>query len=140
MSFFREPNKTEKSIIKIILFSGLLFLLIRYFGNVIETFNHLFAVLMPIIIGAAMAYILNIPMTKIEEYYFPDREDTWVKRTRRPVSIATSIIVILLFIFLVFYLVIPQLIGVISMIINTLPNFIMSIRNWGMSLEERFPQ
>ena len=140
MSFFREPNKTEKSIIKIILFSGLLFLLIRYFGNVLETFNHFIAVLMPIIIGAAMAYILNIPMTKIEEYYFPDRDDTWVKRTRRPVSIATSIIVILLFIFLVFYLVIPQLIGVISMIINTLPNFIMSIRNWGMSLEERFPQ
>lgn len=140
MSFFREPDKTEKSIIKIILFSGLLFLLIRYFGNVLETFNHFIAVLMPIIIGAAMAYILNIPMTKIEEYYFPDREDTWVKRTRRPVSIATSIIVILLFIFLVFYLVIPQLIGVISMIVNTLPNFIMSIRNWGMSLEERFPQ
>lgn len=140
MSFFREPNKTEKSILKIILFSGLLFLLIRYFGNVLATFNHLIAVLMPIIIGAAMAYILNIPMTKIEEIYFPDREDTWIKRTRRPVSIATSIIVILLFIFLVFYLVIPQLIGVISMIINTLPNFIMSIRNWGMSLEERFPQ
>lgn len=140
MSFFREPNKTEKSIIKIILFSGLLFLLIRYFGNVIETFNHLIAVLMPIIIGAAMAYILNIPMTKIEEYYFPDRDDTWVKRTRRPVSIATAIIVILLFIFLVFYLVIPQLIGVISMIVNTLPNFVMSIRDWGMSLEERFPQ
>ena len=140
MSFFREPNKTEKSILKIILFSGLLFLLIRYFGNVIETLNHLIAVLMPIIIGAAMAYILNIPMTKIEEYYFPDRDDTWVKRTRRPVSIATAIIVILLFIFLVFYLVIPQLIGVISMIINTLPNFVMSIRDWGMSLEERFPQ
>ena len=75
MSFFREPEKTEKSIIKIILFSGLLFLLIRYFGNVLETFNHFIAVLMPIIIGAAMAYILNIPMTKICLLYTSDAAD-----------------------------------------------------------------
>ncbi len=101
--------------------------------------GNLFTVLSPILFGAVLAYILNILMEFFERHYFPNKEEDWVQSTRRPVSILLAIVVIILVLFFVMRLVIPQLLSVFEQILSILPTLAENLRQWVIRNEELFP-
>ncbi len=101
--------------------------------------GNLFTVLSPIFFGAVLAYILNILMEFFERHYFPNREEKWVNNTRRPISILLSIVVIILVLFFVMRLVIPQLLSVFEQTLTILPTLAENFRLWVIRNEELFP-
>lgn len=72
--------------------------------------------LQPFIIGAAVAYVLNLLMVKLERIYFPKSDSALVHKTRRPVSLLLSVGIILAVFSLVSYFVASELASAITAI------------------------
>ena len=100
----------------------ILFLAFRYYGY-IEDFIHAFIEsISAIVIGAVMAYVLNLPMSFLEEKVFHR-----VKKGRRVLSILSSIIIVLVIIALVFSYIIPRFIESLTLLINSFPLFLSEL-------------
>ncbi|MFL2129348.1 AI-2E family transporter [Ruoffia sp. FAM 26255] len=135
-------NKIKKyrfDIIKYLFIAGLIVLAIVNFVRLKNIFSYLLTISMPIILGFIIAYILNIPMVMLEKLYFPNSDSIVVKKTRRPVSILVSIIIITVVLIFILNLVIPQLISVFGRIIEIIPVLANGIQSWVIENEEIFP-
>lgn len=135
-------NKIKKyrfDIIKYLFIAGLIVLAIVNFDRLKNIFSYLLTISMPIILGFIIAYILNIPMVMLEKLYFPNSDSIVVKKTRRPVSILVSIIIITVVLIFILNLVIPQLISVFGRIIEIIPVLANGTQSWVIENEEIFP-
>lgn len=135
-------NKVKKyrfDIIKYLFIAGLIVLAIVNFDRLKNIFIYLLTISMPIILGFIIAYVLNIPMVMLEKLYFPNSNSIVIKKTRRPVSILVSIIIITIVLIFILNLVIPQLISVFGRIIEIIPLLANGIQNWVIENEEIFP-
>ena len=135
-------NKVKKyrfDIIKYLFIAGLIVLAIVNFDRLKNIFSYLLTISMPIILGFIIAYVLNIPMVMLEKLYFPNSDSIVIKKTRRPVSILVSIIIITIVLIFILNLVIPQLISVFGRIIEIIPLLANGIQNWVIENEEIFP-
>ncbi len=93
-----------------------------------ERFNAFYGtlkgILSPFVIGAGMAFILNVPMRAIEKWF------SFIKNPngRRAVAILVTCIVFLMVIALVFWLLIPQIIDTAKTFAASLPGFFNSVQ------------
>lgn len=82
----------------------------------------------PLLIGFALAYMVNILMSVYEKHYFKKRADEkWVRKTRRPVCLILAIATILGAVVLVLCIVIPQLVKAINLITQQIPGLLQSL-------------
>ena len=86
-----KKKKTDSAVIIYICLAALLILAIRYFDNIAGLAVSLWNVVFSLLLGAAMAYVLNIIMVRVERLYFPRSRNTWIRSSRRGVSILLSI-------------------------------------------------
>ncbi len=114
-------GKMDKRIIKYFLVAAVLVLAVTRFDKLLGFAGRLWGIVLPLIMGAVMAYVLNLIMKVVEKWYFPKSKSKLVKATRRIVCIFLSIFLILLIGFLIFRLVIPELVDTISMIWRWVP-------------------
>lgn len=125
---------TWKNCFKIGLSVLILYICISYFGAFADFVSMLLKASSPLIIGASIAYIVNIPMGFYERHYFPKSTKKAVLRTRRPVCVLLSFLSLILVAVIVISLVLPQLISCIKLIVAKLPaaldNLIDNIDNW----------
>ena len=81
------------------------------------------SILSPFIVGAAIAFILNVPMRAVERWFAKIQSDG----LRRAVSIIVTLAIILLVLAGVFYLLIPQLGQTVESLVEKLPAFFNGI-------------
>ena len=81
-------------------------------------------ILSPFIIGAALAFALNVPMRGIESLL----KKVEKRGLRRALALILTLLAVLLVLFGVFYLLIPQLLDTIESIVNQMPHFISRMR------------
>ena len=106
----------------------LLFLCVKYSDFAVMAGKTLLGAVLPVIIAMAIAYIVNLPMSFYERYYFTKQQNKkWVQRSRRPVCLTAAILTILAIIALIIWLVLPELIECVSFIISEIPPFIEKI-------------
>ena len=112
----------KKNIIFSAIIVFLLFLAVRYY-HVIETFlGNFISAFTSIVIGAAMAYVLNIPMSFLEKRVF-----SGVKKGRRVLSILSSIIIMVVIVAVIFSYIIPRFIESVGLLINSIPIFLSDL-------------
>lgn len=93
-------------------------------GNCI---NKILEIVFPFILGGALAFIINIPMSfferKLSEIKF--KKKTLIKNTKtlRSISLILAIIVIILIFFVIINLIVPELINVVEILINNIPYY-----------------
>lgn len=125
---------TWKNCFKIGLSILILYICISYFGAFAYFVATLLKASSPLIIGAAIAYIVNIPMSFYERHYFPKSTKKIVRCTRRPICVLLSFFSLILVAVLVISLVLPQLISCVKLIVAKLPlaldNLIDNIEDW----------
>lgn len=114
-------NIKWKTCFKIGVSAFILFLCIYYWQTAVNYLLVIAGSLISLLIGGVIAYIVNILMTFLESHYFVDSNKKYVKKSRRPVCMIVSFLIVLLIVMLVIALVVPELIKSISMIINRLP-------------------
>lgn len=114
-------GKMDKRIIKYFLLAAVLVLAVIRFDKILGFAGRLWSIVVPLVLGAVMAYVLNLIMKVLEKCYFPKSKSKLVKATRRIVCIFLSIFLIFLIAFLIFRLVIPELVDTMSLIWRWFP-------------------
>lgn len=129
----------EKIILKYLLIASVLILALMNHQTLLSYLGLLLSISMPIITGFIMAYILNIPMVALEKVYFPKSENKFVIKSRRPVSILASLVIITFILTFIVNLVVPQLVSVFGRFLEVIPELMTLIKNWAIENEEIFP-
>lgn len=127
---YYEKKKTDSAVIIYICLAALLILAIRYFDNIAGLAVSLWNVVFSLLLGAAMAYVLNIIMVRVERLYFPRSRNTWIRSSRRGVSILLSILLVIGIIMLIGRLVLPELGKAFGVIGRSVPVFLEEAAVW----------
>lgn len=75
----------------------------------------------PLIIGAIIAYIVNIIMTVYEKHYFPMSKKKFFIVTRRPFCMIAAFLTVVAIVVIVVSLILPELTSCIQLLMNQLP-------------------
>ena len=92
----------------------------------------------PFILGAAIAFVLNVPMRRIESSLSHVLKKG--SRLLRPVSMALSILLVAGVLFLVMFVVAPQLVRTLLGLQSSIPVFFGEVRQWLEQLFAENPQ
>jgi len=111
--------------------------LINNYIIVLNFIGKIVNVSLPFLIGIALAYILNIPMTKIEKIL---KRKIKANYKRRIISIILSLILLILIIAFVAFMLIPELIQNIELLIKNIPTLIENTQNWILNLLDQYPK
>ena len=115
-------------------------LCVKYFSEVIGFLKWLIlGVMGPLLVGIAIAYILNLPMRTFERFYFPRSTKKLVLKTRRPVCMLLSVLAVLLILLGVVMLVVPELISSISLLIEEIPPIAEQVYQWALGKSAELP-
>lgn len=100
-------------------------------GNI---FNNIINIVFPFILGAGIAFILNIPMTFFEKKLCKSKKDNKRKETKnskgkRFLAIIFAILVIVLILTLVIRLIVPELINIGKLLIDNIPYYTEQLNN-----------
>lgn len=125
--------KVHHNIWKIILFIGVVLLIIFRFDQFAAIVKKVGTALTPIIIGLALAFILNIIMVKYEKMYFPKSQNKKVIKSRRPVCLLLSILSVFLVFYFIGMMAIPQFIKSIQVLITAIPE--LAQKSWNFAVE-----
>lgn len=112
-----------------ILLAGLV-LVIVYFNQVLKAAKSVYDIVLPLVLGFIIAYVVNILMRFLERHYFPKAEKPWIARTRRPVCLLLSYVLILLILAAVITLVLPKVVDTIKALSAVLPGYWERISQW----------
>lgn len=119
-----KDKKDLKKIIILILVALGGYWIINNLSTIGSLFSNLFSVLFPFILGACLAFILNIPMTFFERKLLKKTRKKESGKGTRILSIIFAIMVILLVVILVVRLIVPELMEVFSLLIDKIPYYL----------------
>ena len=108
-------------------------------GGVLGT---IYKVFFPFVLGGVLAYILNIPMVKIEKLLkkaIPDKKEK-LRGVIRILSIILALMVLVAIIAFVLFLLIPELIENIQMLMKNIPGLIDKAEVIILDLLDKYPQ
>lgn len=112
------------------------YLLLKETDRVAAVFSFIFSLISPFLIGAAVAFIINVPLRAIEGKLLFVKKD----KPRRIIAILLTMLVILELIAAVVLILLPQLRTTIAQIVEQLPEFFGNINDWIMARIEENPQ
>lgn len=133
-------QKNMKKLMILIAFGIVLFWVLSNFPIILGFVSHILHLLFPFILGAIIAFILNIPMTKIETFLKSKIKKKKSKFPTRTISITLSLVIFVGIILLISFLLIPELIENIELLIKNIPSFISDIQTWVLELVDSYPE
>ena len=115
-------------------------LCVLYIENIILFISKILSALSPLILGCVFAFVINILLNKVEKLYFPNTKNKYIKITRRPASITISLFIIILIIYAIIKLVIPELIACVKLISEEIPEFMEEARKLAILYSGDLPE
>jgi predicted PurR-regulated permease PerM len=103
-----------------------------------DLFKTLFNVILPFILGGAIAFILNIPMSKIEKVF--EKKLGLKGNYVRGISIAISILIVVFIILFICLLLVPELIENIKTLIGSIPTIIDKVKVLTADMLVKYPE
>lgn len=133
-------NKNDiKRLIMLIGIGVIAYLVISNIEFVISVFTKLFSALSPFILGIVLAFILNIPMMKIENFLKKLQKDKQNKIPVRGISITLSLIIFILVVVFISFELIPELASNIEALIRSIPDIINNVKIYLTELFSEYP-
>lgn len=117
--------------------------LLRNLPGVFRYLGALAGIAAPFLVGLCIAFILNVPMQAVESELFPpkmQKKHAKLYRARRPVSLVFTILLVIAVIFLVLFIVIPEVVRTFQTLRASIPGFVERVRNWWGTVAQKFPQ
>lgn len=134
-------KKNIKIILGILTFGILLFSATQHLSAVGAFFGGILKILSPLIVGLCLAFILNIIMALLENkvWGFMGRsKKAFIRKMRRPVSLISTIILMLGFVALLLFIIIPDLKDSVNLLVTRVPSYYESIVSWIDSIVKKF--
>lgn len=133
-----ELNKKN---IKRILFIACFVLLVHWGLNhtavVAEMLGEFAAIISPFLLGACFAFVINVLLRPVESGWdkiWKKSSSARVKKFKRPVCICVSTLLIAGGIFVVLFMVVPQIQRTVSTMLDMLPQYMVQIETWWAEL------
>lgn len=126
-------NITVRKIKEIIVFTAVLLVCLWKYEMVFSVFRFILNILLPFIIGGAIAFVLNVPMNFFQRKLFPDEKkekNKTLEKIEKPVSLILSLLCVIGVIVLVMFVVIPQLKATFVNLGQSIQAFIPQIQEW----------
>lgn len=134
-----DEGKKHKSIIKTIIFIGLVLLIVLRFNDVMNILGKLYIVAAPLLLGAVIAFVLNILVTAYEKIYFPRSRKKIIIKSRRGLCILLSILTIVLVLMFFLNIVIPQIAQFVTLLIKGFPAVYERSLEWALEHSDDIP-
>lgn len=135
-----EINKGNiKKIIGLIVFTVVLVWAINNFEVVDTVFSGIVGVFAPFLIGACLAFLVNVLMRMLEKFWHKrlfKKPNKVADKLCRPVSMVCSIILIVGILFVLIFMLIPQLKEAFLSLIDLLPQFLLKLELWWKGFSE----
>lgn len=131
-------KKTERQIVRLIIFSGIVLWAVFNYKIFIDFVSFVIKLFLPLIVGIAIAFIINVPMKQIERKVF-NIDKRKHKKMIRVISLVLSIVIIFGVIGLILFLVIPELISAINMVGQTIPKDFTWVNDIANKLSDLYP-
>lgn len=122
--------RVDRMIVRYMLLAAVLVLAVMHFGTVAEKVVDLISIAQPLVIGAVMAYIMNILVKRFESIYFPNSQKKAVLLSRRIVCALATLVMILALIVLLIRMIIPGLLDAFTLISQAMPGVLQELRIW----------
>lgn len=113
----------------------LVYLAIHYWDAFAKIVSIIGKAATPLLIGAAMAYILNILMSFYEKHYFPKSKKPAVRKSARPVCMISAFLTLIVVLILVAQLVVPELAACIKLLFAGVPDAMDAFADWIAKIE-----
>lgn len=106
------------------------------YRRILDVFMTLFGFLSPFLLGGVMAFILNVPMRRIEKM-LPLKKDS---RLRRPVGLVLTLLFVTGILLLVVFVVMPQLFETFMSLQSSIPVFLAGVKTGAEDLFAQNPE
>lgn len=120
----------RRTLIQLTIVGLIVLICLIYPKAVFGAIGSLYNVLLPLIIGAALGYCLNLLCRRLEKWYWPNTSKRGLQKLRRPLALLSAFIIILVIITGVLRLVIPEFVSALNSFFKNLPKLIKTINNW----------
>lgn len=111
------------------------YLIFSYAHPILKTLRLCAAAFLPLVLGAAAAYVINILMSFYEKYYAVICRSASICRFRRPVCLSLAFLSVFLVLVVLSQMIFPQLFACVELILGQFPEALDVAYGW---LEERF--
>lgn len=123
-------NANWKSCFRIGISAFLLYLCVTYWPAFIDLLHSLLQAATPLLLGCVLAYAINILMTFYEAHYFPRSTQPALVKSRRPVCMSAAFLTLVILLFFVAKLVIPELVSCVKLLVGQVPAAIDELLAW----------
>ena len=122
----------------VIVFIG--YLIITNLKFIISIINNIVDAFAPFLLGVVLAFILNIPMKKLEGLFESLQKNKDKKIKTRGISIFLSLIIFFALIIFIVIELVPDLISNIELLIKNIPNILTSVEGFALDLVKDYPE
>lgn len=120
-----------KKLMLLIAFAVCLLVGVQRLDVVLGAIAFVWEISFPLVLGSAIAFILNVPMTALEKRLFPGRETSRVqKKLARPASLILAIVLVIAIISVVIFVVVPELSATIALMGKNVEAFLPRAEAW----------
>ncbi len=131
-------KKTIKTILVIITFAILLYVATANVDVVFSSVIWIFDIILPFLLGAAIAFVLNVPMRFLERK-LPEPKNRFARKARRPLMVLAVLLFVTVIVAVVMLLVIPQLTITLVSLATALIDLLPQLERWVASVIEWLP-
>ncbi len=121
---------TRTQVIRTALIVAVFLVCLVYPSQLFAGIAALYKVILPLVIGGAFAYCINLLCVRLEKYFWPNTKANFAKKLRRPLAILTSLALILVIIAGVLWLIIPQFVAAINNFFTSVPKTLEQLNRW----------
>ena len=122
-----DDKKLFRMICKLILFAGAIILGVMYSKEVLAAGKLLLGMLSPFLIGAAMAFVLNLPTGFIERKIFGKWKEQKYTGIKRGLSIVLALVFVVALLVFAVLMVAPQLTATLKELGTVIPNYFRGV-------------
>ena len=134
-------SKNIKKILLIVFLSSVIVACVFRFQIVFVFLGKIFSYISPIVLALCIAFVLNVPLSAMENriFKFMDKsKHKFVRKLRRPICMLLTYLLSLGIVSLLVLVIIPDIIDTVIYIVDKLPGFVTNAYNWLIETVESF--
>lgn len=112
-------DKSYKKILSLILVGVFFHWALEHVGDLSNTFKFIIKTLLPFIFGASFAFVLNIPVEKLEQFFL--KKTKMKLKVARGWALLITILLLIVIIILLMIIIIPELVNTFDSLIQQVP-------------------
>lgn len=128
-------KKNMKNIMLLIVFAVLFYVGVQRIESVAAGFSFVVSIVFPFLLGAAMAFILNVPMSFMEKRLFSKTKGK-AKKLKRPICLVLAILFVVAILWIVLLVVIPEVASTVASLSVNIEAALIKLQRWAMNIFE----